>query len=107
MRTSRVVGRGVADRAIPKQSSVWDKHRNTSQVFPVPPDALPAALRSLAALRRDQPALVKWLADGHPTLTDAEHLERFGEPYRGVRSRRRWLSSCAATCATVTVRRAR
>ena len=66
----------------------WDERRNTSQVFPVPPDALPNALRALAALRRDQPALVQWIEDGHPTLTEAEHLERFGEPYRCVRSRR-------------------
>ena len=77
------------DKPIPKQTSRWDEHRNTSQVFPVPPDALPNALRSLAALRRDQPALVQWLADGHQTLTEAEHLERFGEPYRGIGSRRR------------------
>lgn len=69
--------------AIPKQSSTWDERRNTSQVRPVPPDALPNALRALATLRRDQPALVAWLKDGAPTMTEAEHLERFGEPYRG------------------------
>ena len=70
-------------KPIPKQTSRWDERRNTSQVFPVPSDALPTALRSLAALRRDQPALVQWIEDGHPTLSEAQHLKRFGEPYRG------------------------
>ena len=73
--------------SIPRQSVGWDEHRNTSRVFLVPPDALPTALRAMQALRRDQPALVKWIEDGHPTLTDAEHLARFGEPYRGVKAR--------------------
>jgi hypothetical protein len=26
-------------------------------------------------------AHAKWVTDGYPTLTEAEHLERFGEPY--------------------------
>lgn len=66
----------------------WDPRRNTSRVWPVPPHAIKDALRALASLRREQPALVAWLESGAPTLTHAEHLERFGEPYRGVRARR-------------------
>ena len=65
----------------------WDERRNTSRVFKPPPDALPNALRSLRALRESHPGLVAWLADGHPTLTEAEHVERFGEPYATHRRR--------------------
>ena len=68
--------------AIPAQSVVWDDHRNTSQVFPVPPGAVEDALAAMERLRRDDPALVRWLMDRHPTLTEAEHLERFGAPYK-------------------------
>lgn len=67
---------------IPRQDIRWDEHRNTSRVFPVPPGALDEALRSLAALRRNDPALVRWLEDGHPRLTEAEHVARFGGPYK-------------------------
>lgn len=67
--------------AIPKQSSVWDDKRNTSRVQPVPADAYPNAMRALIRLRATDPALVKWIEDGYPTLTDAEHVQRFGEPY--------------------------
>jgi hypothetical protein len=74
--------------ALPRQSSFFDEHRNSSRVFPVPPNALPDARRALARLHREEPALVAWLEDGHPTLTEAQHLERFGEPYSGARSRR-------------------
>jgi len=73
--------------SLPRQSAIFDERRNSSRVFPVPPDALPNALRALAALRREQPALVAWLEDGHPSLTDAEHVARFGESYKGVRAR--------------------
>jgi len=66
----------------------WDEHRNTSRVFPVPPDALPAALSSLAAFRRENPALAGWITQGAPLLTHEEHLALFGEPYRGARARR-------------------
>jgi len=67
---------------IPKQTSRWDEHRNTSQVFPVPPDALPVALNALAGFRRSWPREYAWVAEGAPNLTEAEHLARFGEPYR-------------------------
>lgn len=66
----------------------FDEHRNTSRTWAVPPNALPDALKSLAALRRSDPALVQWLEDGHPRLTEASHSERFGEPYRGKSSRK-------------------
>ena len=59
----------------------FDERRNSSRVFPVLPDALPNALRALAAFRRDAPAHAAWIEEGHPTLTDADHLARFGEPY--------------------------
>jgi hypothetical protein len=68
---------------IPRQSSVFDERRNTSRVWPVPPDALPTALKALRTL---DPALRRWIEDGHPRLTDDEHRARFGEPYRATRS---------------------
>jgi hypothetical protein len=66
---------------IPRQSSVWDNRRNTSQVQPVPPNAYPDAMRALAAFRRSSPAHVTWIEEGYPTLTDAEHVARFGVQY--------------------------
>lgn len=78
---------------IPKQSSVWDATRNTSRQRPVNPNALPELLRSLAALRRSDPALVRWIEDGAPNLTDAEHVRRFGHPYSTSRGRRRGSAS--------------
>jgi hypothetical protein len=67
---------------IPRQSSVFDERRNTSRVWPVPPDALPAALKALSTL---DPSLRRWIEDGHPRLTDDEHRARFGEPYRATK----------------------
>ena len=76
--------------SIPRQSSIWDDSRNSSQVKLPAPDAFPKAVRALAGLRDTHPELVQWIVDGHPTLTEAEHLERFGVPYdrprRGGRS---------------------
>lgn len=66
----------------------WDPRRNTSMQQPVPPDALPNALRALARLRQAEPELVAWIERGAPHLTEAEHLERFGEPYVSKRPRR-------------------
>jgi len=72
--------------AIPLQGGyVWDEHRNSSRVFPVPPDALPNALRALTSL---DPALRRWIEDGHPNLTDDEHFRRFGEPFKATRSKK-------------------
>lgn len=74
--------------SLPRQSAVFDDRRNSSRVRLPAPDALPNALRELARLRATQPALVRWIEDGYPTLTEAEHLERFGEPYRPSSRRR-------------------
>lgn len=68
--------------AIPKQSVVWDEKRNTSKVHAVPPGALDEALKACRALATQQPELVQWLRDGHPTLTHEQHHARFGEPYK-------------------------
>jgi hypothetical protein len=59
----------------------WHGRRNTSGITPVEPGALKAATEALDRLHYDQPALVQWIADGYPTMTEAEHVERFGEPY--------------------------
>lgn len=72
---------------VPYAAAQWDEHRNTSRVFPVPPGALQAAERALERLRAEQPALVAWIAEGAPTLSEAEHLARFGEPYQRRRGR--------------------
>lgn len=67
---------------IPRQDVPWDVRRNSSQVFQVPPDALPKALAALEAFRRNDPKLAAWVAEGAPRLSEAQHQERFGEPYR-------------------------
>jgi hypothetical protein len=54
-----------------------------------PPNALPDAIRALASFRRDDPAHAQWILDGFPTLSEAEHLRRFGEPYNKPRRRGR------------------
>jgi len=59
----------------------WDDRRNTSQNRGPDPRALDECLRSCAQLRRSDPALVKWIEDGHPTLTPEEHRDRFGRAY--------------------------
>ena len=74
---------------LPRQSAVWDDARNTSRVRPPAPNALPDAMASLGALRRNEPALVRWIEDGAPTLTEQEHIARFGAPYTQHRRRRR------------------
>jgi hypothetical protein len=67
----------------------WDQRRNTSQLQPVPPDALPNARRALSALRRAEAALVAWIEEGYPLLTEDEHIARFGEPWQAPSSSRR------------------
>lgn len=62
--------------------TAWDARRNTSMTHGVSPLALGEALGSLKALRRNDPALVRWLLDGHPTMTAAERVERFGDAYQ-------------------------
>ena len=74
--------------AIPRQPAPhgsFNDHRNTSRVWPVPPDALPAALKALRGLA---PELRAWITAGHPTMTEAEHRERFGEDYTADRPRK-------------------
>jgi hypothetical protein len=66
--------------------AVWDEHRNTSRVFPVPPNALAEALE---ALQRIDPRLRAWIEAGAPRLTHEEHFERFGELYAPSSRRRR------------------
>ncbi len=73
-------------KPLPKQTARWDERRNSSQVTPPPPDALPNALRALRHFRETQPELAAWIAEGHPHLTETDHLERFGQPYQKHRN---------------------
>jgi hypothetical protein len=78
----------MSDRAIPRQSSVWNDRRNTSRVFPVPPGAVEDAERALQRWQAENPAHARWILDGYPTLTDDEHVSRFGVPYEPAKRRR-------------------
>jgi hypothetical protein len=69
--------------SLPKQPAHFDEHRNSSRVWPVTPQD-----GENAAFKRDYPELHAWIVEGAPTLTEAEHVARFGEPYNGVRSKR-------------------
>lgn len=82
---------------IPRQSAIFDERRNSSRVFPVPPDALPNARRALAGLRRDYPELVAWIEEGAPRLTAEQHYARFGEPFASHRARGRARENGKAT----------
>ena len=73
---------------LPRQSSHFDEHRNTSRVWPVTEQDGENARRALASFRRSDPALVEWIEAGHPHLTEAEHVARFGEPYKGAARRK-------------------
>jgi hypothetical protein len=66
----------------------FDERRNTSQLRPPAPDALPNALRALEALRRTEPELVAWVEAGAPLLSEDEHVRRFGEPWAPPAKRR-------------------
>jgi hypothetical protein len=79
----------MAAHAIPRQSSVWDERRNSSRVWPVPPGAVDDAERALKRWQAEEPAHVQWILDGYPTLTDAEHVARFGVAYQATRTRRK------------------
>lgn len=88
---------GSSDHPLPRQRGAgWDERRNTSRVFPVPVAAPGEYRRQFERLRHEQPALVQWILDGHPTLTEAEHLGRFGEPYRPRSSRTKPAGSRSA-----------
>ena len=67
--------------SLPRQHVSYDERRNTSRVFPVTVQDGENARRAVTALRRTDPALVQWIEDGHPRLTEAEHIQRFGVPY--------------------------
>lgn len=71
-----------------KNVAVFDEHRNSSRVWPVPPTALPEAESALAAFKRSQPSLYEWVARGAPNLTEAQHVETFGESYKATRARK-------------------
>lgn len=75
----------MSAKPIPRQGGfVFDEKRNTSRVFPVPAGAHRDALRALHGL---DPALRRWITEGHPRLTESEHVARFGEPYRVTRKK--------------------
>ena len=61
---------------------MWDESRNSSQTRRPSLTALADCEKALAALRRNDPALVAWVEEGHPLLTEDEHQARFGKPYR-------------------------
>ena len=60
----------------------FDPRRNSSARRPPAPDALGNALHALERFRASDPALVRWIEDGHPRLTEDEHVQRFGRPYK-------------------------
>jgi hypothetical protein len=71
--------------AIPRQPDPhngFDEHRNTSRVFPPPPGAVTDALKASKAYTKRYPKHARWLADGHPTMNEDEHWERFGTVYK-------------------------
>jgi hypothetical protein len=74
--------------AIPRQSSAWDERRNSSRVFPVPPGAVEDCDRALARWQAENPAHAQWILDGYPTLTDDEHVARFGVKYERSKRKR-------------------
>lgn len=75
--------------AIPPQASVWDRRRNTSQVQPVPSDSWRQAVAALERWAAENPGHARWIADGYPSMSEAEHRDRFGEPYRKTPRRRK------------------
>lgn len=66
---------------VPGDKAQFDQRRNTSRTKPAEYGSAERALESVRALRRSDPALVKWIEDGHPNLTDEEHYARFGKRY--------------------------
>lgn len=60
----------------------FDESRNTSRVFPVLPGSASHAAEALAGWARSNPEHARWITEGYPTLTEAEHAARFGGPWR-------------------------
>jgi hypothetical protein len=74
--------------SVPRQpGGRFDERRNTSRVFPVVPGSSSEAVAALQRWARAEPEHARWIAEGHPSLTDAEHRERFGVPYKRSSSR--------------------
>lgn len=80
------------DAAAPRErfpgTATWDERRNTSRTGTVPPHAVAEALDALRWFRHAHPEHAAWIADGAPTLTDEDHVRRFGESYQSTRRRR-------------------
>ena len=69
------------------KAALFDEHRNSSRVFPVPPTALPDAMRALAAYRRDHPEMYAYIEAGSPPiLSQDDHIRWFGRPYERPKS---------------------
>lgn len=69
--------------SVPRQSSIWDERRNTSQVHLPPPTAVNDALKALRKLRMSAPRFVRWLEEGAPAIhSDKDHYLKFGKPYK-------------------------
>jgi hypothetical protein len=62
-------------------AAAFDDRRNTSRQRMPEPGAAQRGLEAMARLRQHDPALVRWIEDGHPLLTEAEHRRRFGCDY--------------------------
>jgi hypothetical protein len=71
-----------------KNVAVFDEHRNSSRVWPVPPTALPEAEAALEAFKRSRPDLYEWVASGAPNLSHGQHLSLFGETFKAVRAKK-------------------
>ena len=74
--------------SVPRQpGGTFDEHRNTSRVFPVAPGSGGAAVDAMRRWAAANAAHAQWIRDGYPTLTEAQHLAIFGEPYNAKRLR--------------------
>ena len=71
-----------------KNVAVFDEHRNSSRVWPVPPTALPEAEDALSSFKKSQPDLYEWIESGAPLLTHSRHEAIFGETFKGTRTRK-------------------
>lgn len=79
----------ASETAIPYQGAPrFDEHRNTSRVWSVSPGAADDADKAIRRWAAENPAHAKWITDGYPTLTDDEHVVRFGESYATTRRKR-------------------
>lgn len=56
----------------------FDEHRNTSRIWPVPPEAIEAAKRSQRRYEREQPAWYRWIIAGCPELTPEQYAAEGG-----------------------------